>query len=116
VSCSAGNAGPDSSTLSIVAPWITTVGAGILDRDFPVSATARTETSACSGRSRRRRSPVRLSSTTGASAQRSSVASSLDWAAQRCSIRGVRAPMAARGRVVGGLRTVVLPSIAGELR
>ncbi|GKV04474.1 hypothetical protein SLEP1_g16629 [Rubroshorea leprosula] len=39
ISCSAGNGGPYSSSLSNVAPWITTVGAGPLDRDFPVSVT-----------------------------------------------------------------------------
>ncbi|XP_024975778.1 subtilisin-like protease SBT1.7 [Cynara cardunculus var. scolymus] len=35
VSCSAGNAGPTSYSLSNLSPWITTVGAGTLDRDFP---------------------------------------------------------------------------------
>ncbi|XP_050388012.1 subtilisin-like protease SBT1.7 [Argentina anserina] len=35
ISCSAGNAGPSAYSLSNTAPWITTVGAGTLDRDFP---------------------------------------------------------------------------------
>ncbi|KAL6220350.1 hypothetical protein ACLB2K_008106 [Fragaria x ananassa] len=35
ISCSAGNAGPSPYSLSNSAPWITTVGAGTLDRDFP---------------------------------------------------------------------------------
>lgn len=39
VSCSAGNAGPSPGSLSNVAPWITNVGAGTLDRDFPAYVT-----------------------------------------------------------------------------
>ncbi|KAG7014803.1 Subtilisin-like protease SBT1.3, partial [Cucurbita argyrosperma subsp. argyrosperma] len=35
VSCSAGNAGPDPVSLTNVSPWITTVGASTMDRDFP---------------------------------------------------------------------------------
>ncbi|KAJ4878664.1 Subtilisin-like protease SBT1.7 [Raphanus sativus] len=38
VSCSAGNNGPFPSSVANVAPWITTVGAGTLDRDFPALA------------------------------------------------------------------------------
>ncbi|KAK3153625.1 hypothetical protein QOZ80_2BG0178550 [Eleusine coracana subsp. coracana] len=35
VSCSAGNSGPSGATVSNSAPWVATVGAGTLDRDFP---------------------------------------------------------------------------------
>ncbi|XP_043717338.1 subtilisin-like protease SBT1.3 [Telopea speciosissima] len=37
VSCSAGNGGPDPFTLTNVSPWITTVGASTMDRDFPAT-------------------------------------------------------------------------------
>eukprot|EP00249_Psilotum_nudum_P004112 c17650_g3_i1 orf=580-1872(+) len=39
VSCSAGNSGPDSLSVANVAPWILTVAASTLDRDFPAVVT-----------------------------------------------------------------------------
>ncbi|KAJ3677126.1 hypothetical protein LUZ60_002850 [Juncus effusus] len=35
VSASAGNGGPGGLTVTNIAPWVTTVGAGSMDRDFP---------------------------------------------------------------------------------
>ncbi|XP_058772828.1 subtilisin-like protease SBT1.7 [Vicia villosa] len=39
VSCAGGNYGPGSSSITNVAPWITTVGASTIDRDFPAYIT-----------------------------------------------------------------------------
>lgn len=39
VACSAGNGGPDPVSLTNVSPWITTVGASTMDRDFPATVT-----------------------------------------------------------------------------
>ncbi|KAL6537734.1 hypothetical protein OROHE_012361 [Orobanche hederae] len=39
VSCSAGNSGPDEASVVNVAPWLMTVGAGTIDRDFPAFVT-----------------------------------------------------------------------------
>ncbi|OMO63217.1 hypothetical protein COLO4_32640 [Corchorus olitorius] len=39
VSCSAGNSGPHAYTIDNGAPWITTVGAGTIDRDFAAHVT-----------------------------------------------------------------------------
>ncbi|MFS8028744.1 putative cucumisin [Helianthus anomalus] len=35
VSASAGNGGPGGLTVTNIAPWVTTVGAGAIDHDFP---------------------------------------------------------------------------------
>ncbi|XP_057481883.1 LOW QUALITY PROTEIN: subtilisin-like protease SBT1.3 [Actinidia eriantha] len=37
VSCSAGNGGPDPISLTNVSPWMTTVGASTIDREFPAT-------------------------------------------------------------------------------
>ncbi|KAG0488537.1 hypothetical protein HPP92_007097 [Vanilla planifolia] len=37
IACSAGNGGPDPISLTNVSPWITTVGASTMDRDFPAT-------------------------------------------------------------------------------
>lgn len=39
VACSAGNSGPHAYTIENGAPWITTVGAGTIDRDYVASVT-----------------------------------------------------------------------------
>uniref|UniRef100_A0A0D9XJB8 Subtilisin-like protease n=1 Tax=Leersia perrieri TaxID=77586 RepID=A0A0D9XJB8_9ORYZ len=39
VACSAGNSGPSAATVANSAPWVATVGAGTLDRDFPAYVT-----------------------------------------------------------------------------
>ncbi|KAI4384739.1 hypothetical protein MLD38_002851 [Melastoma candidum] len=39
VSCSAGNGGPDPVSLTNVSPWVATIGASTMDRDFPATIT-----------------------------------------------------------------------------
>ncbi|XP_047063109.1 subtilisin-like protease SBT1.3 isoform X1 [Lolium rigidum] len=39
IACSAGNSGPDPLSLTNLSPWMTTVGASTMDRDFPATAT-----------------------------------------------------------------------------
>ena len=39
VSCAAGNSGPDGYTMLNGAPWITTIGAGTIDRDYAADVT-----------------------------------------------------------------------------
>ncbi|XP_007038510.2 PREDICTED: subtilisin-like protease SBT1.3 [Theobroma cacao] len=60
VSCSAGNGGPDPVSLTNVSPWITTVGASTMDRDFPADVklgTGRTLTGVSLYKGRRFLSP-----------------------------------------------------------
>ncbi|GMP24244.1 hypothetical protein CsSME_00001576 [Camellia sinensis var. sinensis] len=45
ISCSAGNGGPDPVSLTNVSPWITTVGASTMDREFPSTIKLGTGTS-----------------------------------------------------------------------
>lgn len=60
VSCSAGNGGPDPVSLTNVSPWIATVGASTMDRDFPATVklgTGRTITGVSLYKGRRALSP-----------------------------------------------------------
>ncbi|XP_057798453.1 subtilisin-like protease SBT1.3 [Salvia miltiorrhiza] len=60
VSCSAGNGGPDPISLTNVSPWVTTVGASTMDRDFPATiklGTGRYLTGASLYKGRRNLSP-----------------------------------------------------------
>ncbi|KAK1300171.1 Subtilisin-like protease [Acorus calamus] len=51
VSCSAGNAGPHAYTMFNGAPWITTVGAGTIDRDYAASISLGNYSETVQGRS-----------------------------------------------------------------
>ncbi|XP_059654551.1 subtilisin-like protease SBT3 [Cornus florida] len=51
VSCAAGNAGPNGFTIDNGAPWITTVGAGTIDRDYAANVTFDDEAFTVGGKS-----------------------------------------------------------------
>ncbi|TXG69224.1 hypothetical protein EZV62_004159 [Acer yangbiense] len=51
VSCSAGNSGPDAYTIFNGAPWITTIGAGTIDRDYAAHITLGDDELTVTGRS-----------------------------------------------------------------
>ncbi|KAL3625296.1 hypothetical protein CASFOL_030750 [Castilleja foliolosa] len=108
VSCSAGNSGPARESLANVAPWIMTVGAGTLDRDFPAFATLGndkkfTGMSLYSGRGMGRRLVELVYNSGGNRSSNLCMAGSLDPAAVRGKVvicdRGI-SPRVEKGSVV----------------
>ncbi|GFQ08847.1 subtilisin-like protease [Phtheirospermum japonicum] len=108
VSCSAGNSGPARESLANVAPWIMTVGAGTLDRDFPAFATVGngkkfTGMSLYSGKGMGRRLVELVYNSGGNRSSNLCMAGSLDPAAVRGKVvvcdRGI-SPRVEKGSVV----------------